>query len=115
MVDRVARLELGQILAGGAIVMERTAKEKVHKVSHNLETGIKMAHPAPYTYFVTASSMEGEDPTGEGKNTKEYAGYEEFGWSGLPGGHPYMRPAFEYVKPIILADLRWFAKKIERL
>lgn len=111
-IDPVCRLEIGQICAAGAIHMKNAAQNNVHVITGNLRSGIKMSKgPGPYTYFVTASSREGEIAE---KNDKEYAGYEEFGWSGLPGGHPYMRPAYEETKPLVYADLALFATRLRR-
>jgi HK97 gp10 family phage protein len=94
--------------------IQKRAKELVPKETHNLETGINIEKAAVYTWSVVASSMEGTDPAGTGKDEKEYANYVEFGTSKMDA-RPYMRPAFAAAKPIAAAKLKALAKTITLL
>jgi HK97 gp10 family phage protein len=91
--------------------MEELAKEYVPTISGNLQSGIKSSKVAPYTYDVSASSLEGGVPE---KNTKEYAGYVEFGTSKMAPRY-FMTRAWRDTYPLAAAELRILAAKIERL
>jgi HK97 gp10 family phage protein len=113
LVANIARLEMGLTCAGAANHMEALAKANVPKVTGNLASGIKTTKGAgPYNYEVTASSLDGN--IGE-KNTKEYAGYVEFGWSGHPTPEHFMTNAYAATMPIVYSDLQIIAAKLMRL
>lgn len=112
-VSTVARLRLGAVVAGGAIHMKALAVGYCPAVTGNLRSGIKLAKGAgPYTYEVTASSLDGDIAE---KNKKEYAGFVENGWTGHPQGAFFMRRAFQETHPIILAELAAVAAELRRL
>jgi len=112
-VDSVVRLDLGLAMKGAAEFMERKAKENLapHRVTGNLEQGIKTQKVASYSYNVTASSMDGSVAE---KNWYEYADFVEEGTSFMEGVH-FMRDAYEDVKPLIAIELQAIARKLERL
>lgn len=113
LVANIARLEMGLTCSGAAHHMEALAKAKVPVVTGNLQSGIKTTKGAgPYNYEVSASSLEGNVA---GKNTKEYAGYVEFGWSGHPTPEHFMTSAYEETRPIVYSDLQIIAAKLMRL
>lgn len=75
---------LANATLAGALVIERSAKEKVHVITGNLRRSIH-------------SAIETSTPTSAtalvGTNV-EYAPYEEYG-TRYRGPHPYLRPALD--------------------
>ena len=116
LVNKVARIHLGALSHHAAAAIERRAKENIHNVTGNLESGTKMEPVGPYTWIVTSSSMAGDVAE---KNNVEYAGFVEFGTSNMPAGtYPscaYMRKAYNDTMPEAIAQLKWIGKELERL
>jgi len=110
-VAAVVRLQLGQIMAGAAIVMESQAKAHVPVVTGNLRSGIHRVKTGSYSHEVVASSLAGSN--GE-KNDKEYAGYVENGTSAMAGRF-FMQKAYEDTLPVVKAEVVALAATIERL
>lgn len=116
-VSSVVRLNFGQIVSGASILIERRAKEIVSSEASrtgNLGSGIHRERVGPYSWTVVASSMDGSDPGGEGKNAYEYAPYVESGTSKMPGIH-FMQRAYAEAMPLIAVELKALAKKLEML
>jgi HK97 gp10 family phage protein len=114
LVSSTARLELGLLNAGAAKHMENLAKEYVPVITGNLRSSIHSAKLGPYNWEVIAASTEGTDPSGEGKNQKEYAGFVEFGTSKMAPRF-FMNRAYQDTRAIAVADLKLIAARIERL
>lgn len=113
LVANVARLEMGLMTSGAAHHMEEAARNNAPSVTGNLRSGIKTTKGAgPYNYEVTASTLDGNVAE---KNSKEYAGYVEFGWSGHPAPEHFMTNAYAETMPIVYSDLQIIAAKLMRL
>lgn len=82
--DAVAGDKLGKATLAGALVIEGSAKEKVHVITGNLKRNIT-------TGLESSSATEATVRIG---TNVEYAPYEEFG-TRYRGPHPYLRPALD--------------------
>jgi HK97 gp10 family phage protein len=111
LVANVARLELGLETRGAALRMYQMAQANVPVITGNLKSGISVEHMGPYSWAVTASSLAGNISP---KNQKEYAAWVEFGTSKMRGRH-FMTTAYQETAPIVAADLKLIAAKLERL
>jgi HK97 gp10 family phage protein len=111
LVSKVARLELGLLAAGAANRMMTLAKFYCPEITGNLKSSIKLLKLGSYTYQITAASREGNNPE---KNNKEYAGFVEFGTSKMAPRF-FMRQAYQETVPVVIADLNFIARKLERL
>lgn len=109
-VDGAIRLDLGQLMVAAAKFIEKRAKEYVPKLTGNLESGIKLQKIASYSYNVTASSRDGDNPD---KNSYEYAPFVEKGTSHMAGRF-FMQRAFEDVKPLVAVEMKVLKARIER-
>lgn len=108
LVGSVAGRETGLIVYRSAFETAALARSTVHVVSGHLQRGIQAVKLGTYSWAVSASSVDGGAD-------KEYAAYEEFGWSGLPGGHPYLRPAFAVQQGAVRVKLELLARRLEAL
>jgi len=114
-VNKVARIELGYLSHKSAEIIQEKAKHNIHPVTGNLETGVTIAHPAPYVWTIEASSMAGGVPE---KNSYEYASFVEFGTSTTGHGYPsygFMRRAYAETLPDIMVALKNIGEHLERL
>lgn len=110
-INRVARIGLGKLNHEAANGIVERAQAGVNSITGNLASGIKATQSGPYSWEVTASSRDGN--VGE-KNSKEYAGYVEYGTSKM-SARPYLRPAVTGARPVIVAGLTAIARWIEAL
>lgn len=110
-VDGYVRLQLGGLAFNAAANMVNRAKENVGKETGNLESGIGMHKVGSYSYEVTAASMDGDV---EEKNWYEYAPFVEYGTSNMEGQF-FMTRAFADIQPLVNAELKALALKLERL
>jgi HK97 gp10 family phage protein len=102
---------LGYILYATAQRVESVAKEKVPVESGNLESGISTTKLGIYDWVVVAASTAGNI---EGKNTKEYAAFVEYGTSKM-AAEPFMRPAAAKGREYLVSNVRLLATALERL
>jgi HK97 gp10 family phage protein len=109
-VDSVVRLNLGAMLSQAAVFVQQRAKEYVPVETGNLQQGIQITKLSSYTWDVTASSREGGVSD---KNWYEYAPFVEEGANGRPGSY-FMARAFADVKPIVAAELKVLAARLQR-
>lgn len=108
-INRIARIGLGQLNHETADNVVKAAQGNIHSITGNLASGVKAEQSGPYNWNVTASSRDGN--VGE-KNTKEYAGYVEYGTSKM-SARPYLRPAVQQARPGVIAGLTALARWIE--
>jgi len=111
LVNKVARIHLGGLAHQTASAIERRAKENVPVITGNLKAGISKQQVGPYTWWVTASSLEGDVPE---KNWYEYAHYVEFGTVQMEPRF-FMTRAYRDTAPEVYVALQWIARELERL
>lgn len=115
LVGSQAGLQIGHLVYEAGITMKTMAEARVPVITTNLKTGIKGPIKAGlYDWIVTAASKDGTDPTGVGKNQKEYAPYVEFGTSKMAGRF-FMAAAALDAEALIRAELPIIAQRIQRL
>lgn len=114
LVNKVARIHLGMLSRVTAQSVEERAKQYVPVETGNLKSGISSHQVGPYTWQVIASSLEGADPAGVGKNSYEYAGFVEFGTSKM-APRRFMTQAWNETTPEVRVGLQWIARELERL
>ncbi len=110
-VKNYARLELGYTAFATAAIVETKAKEYVPVITGNLRSGIHTNHVGPYAYEVTASSLAGDVAE---KNTKEYAGFVEFGTSKM-APRLFLTRAYRDGYPYAVGRLKALAARIETM
>ena len=113
-VDAKVKFELGALMYQTARSMGARAKENCPVITGNLKSSIKVQKAGPYSWEVSASSLDGTDPGGDGKNTYEYADFVEFGTSKMFGRH-FMEQAYHDVLPVAQAGVAAIAARIELL
>jgi HK97 gp10 family phage protein len=111
LVNRIAHAELGLMMKGVADHMYKAAKEHVPVVTGNLQQGIQMENAGPYNWSVSASSLAGHVAE---KNSKEYAGFVEFGTSKM-APRSFMTTAYAETGPIVQSNLVRVAARLEAL
>jgi HK97 gp10 family phage protein len=111
---RIARISVGLLVHNAAESMAERARENIHNVTGNLESGTRAEQGGPYYWNVISSSLEGDDPSGTGKNQKEYAGFVEFGTSKMSPRF-YMTRAYADTRPEVVAELQVIASEISLL
>jgi len=82
--DALSSQALANATLAGALIIEGSAKEKVHVITGNLRRSIRSAIET--STATSATAIVGTDV--------EYAPYEEFGTRYRPP-HPYLRPALD--------------------
>jgi len=109
--DAYVRLQLGLLVRNAALGVQAAAKAEVPVETGNLQSGIGVQQIGSYNWQVTASSLDGDNAE---KNTKEYAGFVEYGRKGMAGRF-FMTQAYQQVRPAVAARLQLLARQIERL
>lgn len=111
-VSQIAARDLGYIMYRSAIFCREAAISNCPVVTGNLASSIKESKLGVYSWEVTASSLEGSDPAGTGKNSKEYASFVEYGTSRMSGRF-YMRAAYNATVPFTNAQVAALAAKLQ--
>lgn len=110
-VERAARVQLGALASNAAKNIEIQAQNYCPVITGNLKSSIESHQVAPYTWEVTASSLNGDVPE---KNGKEYAGFVENGTSQMSPRY-FMRRAYNDVQPLVNAEIKAMAARISVL
>lgn len=109
--DRLTKFQLGGMTYRAAASMAARARNNINSETGNLASGTDFHKAGVYSWVVTSSSMEGDNPD---KNTKEYAGFVEFGTSKMQPRY-FMTRAYQEVRPLVNAELLALKVALESL